>query len=322
MKLSILVSSAGRRVELLRRFRMAAADLGVGLEVVACDLEPELSAACRVADRAYAVPHCDDPAFFAIIGDIVREHGVRLVVPTIDTELAVYAEAAPELARRGVRVNIASPDVIAVARNKLRTMEVLAAAGVPVPRTAALCDVRRPPCDWAWPALMKPQGGSSSRGLRILNGPQDLPATVEEPMIVQELLDGPEYTVNVFLSAEGVLRAAVPHRRLRVRGGEVEKGRTERHEVLEDYARKIADALPGAAGAMCFQALVDPNKGAKVIEINARFGGGYPLADEAGAKFARWLLEETLSLPSSANNDWREGMLMIRYDEAVFAECT
>ncbi|NDD70965.1 transcriptional regulator, partial [bacterium] len=56
------------------------------------------------------------------------------------------------------------------------------------------------------------------------------------------------------------------------------------------------------------------------FEINARFGGGYPLADQAGAKFAQWILEELANLPSSANNEWREGVLMLRYDATVFTD--
>jgi len=55
-----------------------------------------------------------------------------------------------------------------------------------------------------------------------------------------------------------------------------------------------------------------------VFEINARFGGGYPLADHAGASFARWLLEERLNLPSTAGNKWTAGVAMLRFDAELF----
>ena len=55
-----------------------------------------------------------------------------------------------------------------------------------------------------------------------------------------------------------------------------------------------------------------------MIEINARFGGGYPLVDHAGATFAQWLLEEVAGLSRTVHDDWREGVLMLRYDAAVF----
>jgi len=57
-----------------------------------------------------------------------------------------------------------------------------------------------------------------------------------------------------------------------------------------------------------------------VFEINARFGGGFPLAHRAGARFSRWLLEDVLGLQSSAQNNWQEDLVMLRYDAAIFLE--
>ena len=58
-----------------------------------------------------------------------------------------------------------------------------------------------------------------------------------------------------------------------------------------------------------------------VIEVNARFGGGFPLAREAGADFPRWLVEEVAGLPSTAREDgWQDGLVMLRYDAAVFVD--
>ena len=88
----VLISSAGRRAALLAAFREAGAGV-----VHACDLNPDLSAACRLADAAHAVPRCDAPGFVEAVEAIVRDNGIRLVVPTIDTELPAYAEAAGPL---------------------------------------------------------------------------------------------------------------------------------------------------------------------------------------------------------------------------------
>ncbi|MEJ1157412.1 ATP-grasp domain-containing protein [Prosthecomicrobium sp. N25] len=316
----VLVSSAGRRVELVECFRRAAADLGRGIEILASDLDPDMSAACRMADRRFAVPRCDDPRFTDAVEKIVRDNGVDLVVPTIDTELIAMADLAERLAGTGTRVQVGSREAVAVARDKLETVRVLGGAGIPVPLTADWETVSARPAAHPWPLFMKPKGGSASRGLARLDGPADLPASVPEPMILQEFLSGPEMTVNVFVDRSGTLRTAITHRRLRIRAGEVEKGRTERRDDTAAIARAIHRALPGLTGVFCFQAIADPERGTKVIEINARFGGGYPLADRAGATFARWLLEEVTGLPSTANDDWREGVLMLRYDAAVFVE--
>ena len=72
------------------------------------------------------------------------------------------------------------------------------------------------------------------------------------------------------------------------------------------------------SGAKVDRLKSDGANGFKVFEINARFGGGYPLAHRAGAPFSRWLLEEAAGRPGSAHNDWEEGVTMLRYDAAMF----
>jgi carbamoyl-phosphate synthase large subunit len=315
---SLLFTSAGRRVELIECFRAGALQLGLDLRILACDLAPQVSAACARADEAFEVPSADDPEYARSITAIAENRGTLLIVPTIDPELNPLACAAQNLASKEIRVHVSAPDTIGIVRDKARTAKVLDAAGVPVPRTVALDDLRASPDLLFWPVFLKPASGSASRGLSIIEHPADLPQHSKEPMVAQELLKGPEYTINIFIDAVGRLRTAIPHLRLAVRAGEVEKGRTERRSDLRDIAEGITAALPGLRGAACFQVIDDPARGPRVIEINARFGGGYPLADEAGATFARWLLEEVTTGACSAHDDWAEGVEMLRYDAAVF----
>ena len=315
----LLLTSAGRRVELLHCFRAAAADLGLTLDILACDLQPELSAACQLADRAFAVPRADDPAYADTLHSLCCQHGITLLVPTIDPELLPLAKASQRFADSGTDVVVGSPELVALARDKEATARLLADHGLPTPRTAALAEARDQ--EWTFPVFVKPRHGSASRGIRLIDTAAALRAIVEdEPLIVQERLTPPEHTVNLFFDRAGVLQCAVPHVRLQVRAGEVEKGRTCRVPALEELARSLAVVLPGPRGPLCFQAMADARGRPVLFEINARFGGGYPLAHQSGATFARWLLEEHAGLPCTAGNDWRDGVLMLRYDAAVFEE--
>jgi carbamoyl-phosphate synthase large subunit len=106
---------------------------------------------------------------------------------------------------------------------------------------------------------------------------------------------------------------------MEVRAGEVSKGTTVKHAGLMDLARRVVQHLPGAYGPMNIQAFVGPDDRMMLIEINPRFGGGFPLAFRAGARFPRWILEELLGIaPSSSFTNWQEGLAMFRYDTAVF----
>src|SRR5262249_22467237 len=155
--------------------------------------------------------------------------------------------------------------------------------------------------------ILKRVDGSSSIGIRVCPDLQamlnsDLPPDI---YMVQEFRTGAEYTVNLFFD-RSALMCAIPHLRCETRAGEVSKGVTRRLGSLTTIARRLGEALKGDAfGALCFQAIVGETGDVAVFEINARFGGGYPLAHHAGATFTKWLLEMALERPSSAHDNWR-----------------
>jgi carbamoyl-phosphate synthase large subunit len=286
------------------------------------DAKPDMSPACHQATKSYRVPRCTEPGFIPALLDICKTEGVRLLVPTIDPELTILAASKPLFSELGVRVAVSSPAVVALARDKLATARFLERNDLPAPRTSPLAELLEQPGAWHWPLVVKPIHGSCSVGVRVVRTPQDLLASEldrsAQDYVAQELWRGREYTVNVFFDHHGNLRAAVPHLRYEVRAGEVSKGITERHPTLMDLAGRLGRVLEGASGALCFQAIVTPAGPAAIFEINARFGGGYPLAHRAGATFGRWLLEETLGRPCTAHNDWKPGCVMLRYDSSVF----
>src|SRR5438477_5306639 len=138
-------------------------------------------------------------------------------------------------------------------------------------------------------------------------------------MIVVELVSGTELTVNVIVDRKSHCLCTVTHVRMEVRGGEVSRCLTVNHPDLRSRVRQITEALPKAYGALNVQCFVSPDGGIRVVEINARFGGGYPLTHRAGAHMSTWLLEEALGLvPCGPFDQWQSGLLMLRYDEAVF----
>jgi carbamoyl-phosphate synthase large subunit len=318
-KLTILISSAGRRVNLMECFRADAAEMDIDLDIVATDLRPDISPACYFADAAFPVPPCTAPDFIDTLHSICFSNAVELVIPTIDPELDVFSWHKNRFAEIGTQLAVSSPDLVRLASDKLETAHFLAATGIPVPRTAAFRTEVFEPADWKWPLILKPRMGSASRGAMLVSCPEAVRGVeLAEDYIVQEYMQGVEYTVNVFFDRGERLCCAIPHVRHEVRAGEVSKGTTRRHARLERIASRLGEMLPRPRGALCFQAIAADDERVGVFEINARFGGGYPLAHAAGARFSRWLLEEAAGLPCTASNDWREGVTMLRYDAAVF----
>ena len=323
---TVLVSSAGRRVELVRGFRAALGDLGLDGRVLAAD-RSWWSSAAHLADEGLRVPSCDDPAFVPAVLDLCEKHAVDLVVPTIDPELPVYAAARDRFAAAGVTVAVPEPDTVAIAADKVRTHAWLTGHGFPTVRQAGPEAVRTDPAAWPFPLVVKPRFGSAAVGVAVVDDLVTFDAAVAGAggeVVVQSRAAGREHTVDLLVDRAGRCVSAVPRRRVEVRAGEVAKAVTVRQPALEDLARAVAGALPGAYGPLTVQAFVDgdgPAADLAVIEVNARFGGGFPLAREAGADHPRWLVEEVAGLPSTARADaWRPGLVMLRYDAAVFVD--
>jgi carbamoyl-phosphate synthase large subunit len=288
------------------------------LQVFAAELRPDLSTACRAADAVISVPACDSPGYVDALLEICAREKVGLLVPTIDPELGPLSEAIDAFAKLGTRVVVSCPDAVRIARDKLETAKVLAKGGVPTPRTMLLRDYLAEPGSLPGQVIAKPISGSSSVGILRPRAHEELAGLSPDGYVVQELWSGEEYTVNIFVDQTGKLTTAVPHLRIAVRSGEVSQGRTVRQAALRAAAERLTAALPGLRGPACFQAIVRADGSACVFEVNARFGGGYPLAHEAGACFTRWLLEEAAGLTSTANDAWEEGVLMLRYDASFF----
>lgn len=320
----VLVSSAGRRVALLDIFRLTLAGLGLRGRVLAADMSRS-SAAFQAADAGFLVPACSSPEFVPAVLELCVREGVRLVVPTIDTELPLYAAYRAPFAQAGVQVAVSTPEAIAVCADKEETHRWLVREGLPTVRQGTVAEVLAAPGDWPFPLVIKPRTGSSSVGVAVVRDAAALEAaTADGGYLVQTLAPGDEYTIDFLADRAGRCRCAVPRRRLEVRSGEVSKGMTVRSEPLEQLARRVCERLPGAYGTLNVQVFLDATSGvANVIEVNARFGGGFPLSWEAGAAFPRWMIEELLGLPPTVHPArWRDRLVMLRYDAAVFADAS
>ena len=319
---TVLVSSAGRRVELLRAFRAALHDLDLDGRVLATD-RSWYSSARHSADEHFQVPGCDEPDFVARMVDLCREQHVDLVVPTIDPELPVLAAALDDLAGVGTTVAISSPEVVSIAADKQATNGWLRAHGFPTVHQAPLDEVRTEPGAWPYPVVVKPRFGSAGHGVAVVRDGTELEVAARAgDVVVETLASGAEHTIDALVDRAGRCVCAVPRRRIEVRAGEVAKAVTVRSPTLERLAVEVTGALPGAYGPITIQTFLDEQADEVVIiELNARFGGGYPLSREAGADFPRWMLEELTGRPSTARADgWKAGLVMLRYDAAVFVQ--
>ena len=322
IEVNVLISSAGRRGALYCIFKETVRTLGGG-RVFAADMS-SLSAVFQMADRSFILPRCTDPQFIPRMLEICQEHNVALVVPTIDTELMSYAQSREAFQRIGTTVAVSSTETIDICGDKNNTHAWLVSKGFPTVQQRLAKDLVANTQDrkhFPFPLLVKPIGGSSSIGVEIIHGVEELEKIAGKgEYLVQTLARGSEFTVDIYIDRKGSCRCAVPRKRLETRAGEVSKALSVRDHAVMELARSIGETLPGAFGVLNIQIFKDPeNHEMKVIEMNPRFGGGFPLSYNAGANYPLWLIQEILGQNCQASWDgWRDHQLMLRYDDAVF----
>jgi carbamoyl-phosphate synthase large subunit len=122
----------------------------------------------------------------------------------------------------------------------------------------------------------------------------------------------------MYYGKDGFLKCVVPRMRIKVRAGEVNKAVT-RNNKLVPFLKDRLGYIEGAVGCLTAQFFLGKESNEIIgIEINPRFGGGYPLSYQAGANFPAWLIKEYfLNEPIEYTEDWERDLLMLRYDDEV-----
>jgi carbamoyl-phosphate synthase large subunit len=139
--------------------------------------------------------------------------------------------------------------------------------------------------------------------------------------IVQEFVEGTEYTCDVYIDLDMKVRCVVPRRRIEVRAGEVSKGQVIKNEAIMNRAAEFAKALKAGPGVITVQCFLRSDGRIVFTDINPRFGGGVPLAIKAGANFPKWILEELTGRKLRIKFDgFKNNLIMLRYDAEVWLD--
>ena len=172
----------------------------------------------------------------------------------------------------------------------------------------------------------KPVDGSSSIGIHTIMSEDDLSESVknDQRLLFMEYIDNNDYkefTVDMYYGRDNNVKCIVPRERIEVRGGEVSKGIT-RKNYLVDFLKDRFEHLPGVVGCICVQLFYrESDNDVLGIEINPRFGGGYPLSYHAGANFPLMLMREYLKGESlNYSDNWHDKTIMLRFDSEVIID--
>lgn len=314
--MNILITSAGQRVSLVRAFQKELKTLYPTGKVFTTDMFPHLSAACNISDKYFQVNRVTDPGYIDELLVLCVSHKIKMVVPTIDTELLVLAKNRERFEKEGIHLIISSVSFVEQCRDKRKINSFFLDRGIEIPKPV---DKNSP----TFPLFIKPYDGSLSADTYLIQGAEGLRDyhLSNERFLFMEYIDKQEhdeYTVDMYFGRDHQVKCIVPRKRILIRAGEINKGVTSKNAIVPFLKEKLG-SIEGAVGCLTVQVFLNKNTGRIIaIEINPRFGGGYPLSYRAGANYPLWLIQEYFNNQViNYTEEWEDSMLMLRYDDEI-----
>ena len=340
MAQNILFTCAGRRNYLINYFKEALKGNG---NVIAAD-QDELAPALVDADIAIKVPDIYDKAYIPKLITTCKEYDISAIITLNDLELPILAAHKAVFEAMGVKVIVSSEQVIDIGFDKLKTFNFIKSIGINTPKTfTTLQDALKAidAGDLKFPLVLKPRWGSASIGIEFPESLEELKLSyklqkikikktilgkvskkdMDQAVLIQEKMDGKEYGLDIVNDFEGNYFGTFAREKLSMRSGETDKAMSVIDSRIEAMGEKIATALKHIGNMDCDAFLV--NDQFFLLELNPRFGGGYPFSHEAGVNLAAIYLEWLKGNRSEGFETWnnyKEGIIFTKCDKLLKIE--
>ena len=315
--MNILITSAGRRVSLINAFKIASKQLNTESKIFITDLNLRRSPASYFADDSFKIGLFNDPDYVKDLLAICLKNKISILIPTLDTELILLAKSKSLFKANCIDIVISDLNLIEILRDKITTNTFFNSLNIKTPVIFNKDNMK-------FPVFLKPLNGSNSKGIYKAENIKEIKASDLESnnMMILENIDNTiydEYTVDLYYDKNSSLKCVVPRIRLKVVGGESNQGNKKKNEVL-DFVKDRFNFLQGAIGCLTLQVFSNKSNPGDIIgiEINPRFGGGYPFSLNAGANFPEFIIREyILNEQIEYFDKWKDNCLNIRYENEI-----
>lgn len=303
--IKILFTCAGRRNYLINYFKELRS--AYNIYTLATDVQL-IAPAMFDVDEAIIMPSFYSEAYIPKLISICKEKAIDMVIPLNDLELPIIAKYKKEFELVGTKVIISSSEVIDICLDKSRTAVFLQSIGLKTPQTYNSLSKAKEAIKVGklnFPLVVKPRWGSGSIGIDFPINMVELElsyslqkhkldrtilATVSKndfgnSILIQEKIDGKEYGLDIINDFDGVNYGVIVKEKLAMRAGETDKAVTRNNVEITIIGRKIGDELKHIGNMDCD--VLERDGEYYVLELNPRFGGGYPFSHEAGVNIPK-----------------------------------
>ena len=305
--MNILLTSVGRRAYMVKYFKEIIGDQG---EVHVSNSDKN-SIAFLYADKCVETPSIYDESYIPFLLKYCKENHIDILLSLFDIDLLVLAKSKSEFEKNGTKVIVSDVDIVSTCNDKWKTYQFLKENGFNTPKTflnlesaeKAIADG-----DLCFPVVIKPRFACGSIAVSIAEDEEELKlflkkankqinrsylkyesASSDERLLIQECLNGQEYGADVINDLNGNFCNTIVRKKIAMRSGETDIAEIVNEPSIQTELERLGKATGHIANLDCDIFLVDGVP--YVLEMNARFGGGYPFSHAAGCNLPKAIVD-------------------------------
>ena len=310
--MKLLLTAIGKRVELIKHLKTKFTVVGADCS----DLNP----ARYFVDKFCLIPRVNEEDYLSSVLRICKEEKIDCLIPLLENEFPILAGAREEFEKLGTTLILSDEKVLDICKDKKKTSAFFEKYSIPSPLSFKEEDYANQNA-LKFPVIVKPADGMGSANVFCCGDADDLKYALKKVSnpIVQEKIDGTEYTMDVLCDLSGNPIYVVVRERIEIINGEVNKSRVVLDEKITELSKQVMEALNKegkAIGPFTLQCFKKEDGSLCMLEINPRFGGGVPLSFAAGADYAG-AISDFLEGKETEVNSIKE-VTMLRFSESVF----
>lgn len=317
--MNILILSAGTRCQLVAYFKQPENGY---YKVVTTDCS-KYAPALYLSDAFYIVSRMNEPNYLRVIQEICKKEEIDILLPLQEDELELISENRELFEKEGIFVAVSKANALKMCRDKYNLSAYLSHHCIKCVKTYDFKEEKNSIKSLEFPVFVKPRcgcGSMNSMRIKTYSLLEEYVKECSEPIIVQSYIEAEEYGVDLYIDFISHKATSVfAKKKIRMRAGETEKSISVIDEALFDLVKNAALLLElsGPVDIDVFKYAGDYY----ILEINPRFGGGYPHAYECGINFPAMLCRNAKKLQNDIHiGDYAEGKVCLKYTDVMIKD--
>ena len=264
-------------------------------------------------EYSYVSPPINSEGYVDYLCEFIQKHQIQVYIPCIDSEILKISKSAQEIRERtGAQIVVGEPEKILICEDKYKTFLFLKNNGFCYPDTHIFSTNTEYN---NFPYVLKSRTGCGSRQVCEIHTKEQLKKhRHKSDQIIQERIDGDEYTAGIYLGKDKEIKGTCILKR-KLKCGATNFAERVIDKNMESYLGSIAKKL-----------------GLSYVNIQFRMKDGYPCPFEFNGRFSGttgiiskvfnapefWLKENVLGDVISPCRD-TEKFYVMRYNEEIYA---